>query len=81
MINKQIGQPLRVSFQLRVQRIPITVVSGSEQREQLRIVEQQAAVDERLKLLEQQLTLLTRTDADELSDPTTDEADRSSTEN
>lgn len=81
LINEKIGQPLRVSFQLRVQRIPITVVSGSEQRQQLRIVEQQAAVDERLKLLEKQLTLLTRTDADGLSDPTTDEGDRSSTEN
>ena len=61
LINKQISQPLRISFQLRVQRIPITVVSGSEHREQLRIVEEQAAVDERLKLLEKQLTLLTRT--------------------
>ena len=81
LINKRIGQPLRVSFQLRVQRIPITVVSGSEQREQRWIIDQQVAVDERLKLLEKQLTLLTRTNEDVLPDPTADEGDRSSTEN
>ena len=58
LINQRIGQPLNATFQLRVQRIPITVVSGSEQQNQLSRTNQQTNVEERLKNLEQQLQTL-----------------------
>ena len=58
LINQRIGRPLNVNFQLRVQRIPVTVVSGSEQFDNLRLTTQPEDIEERLKTLEQQLQKL-----------------------
>lgn len=75
LINQRIGQPLNASFQLRVQRIPITVVNGSEQQTTLSLNEQRDNVEERLKTLEQQLKTLRST---QLDDPIVDKADQPS---
>ena len=58
LINQRIGRALNVNFQLRVQRIPVTVVSGSEQFDNLRLTTQPEDIEERLKTLEQQLQTL-----------------------
>ena len=58
LINQRIGQVLNVNFQLRVQRIPITMVSGSEQFDNLHLETEQTNLEERLKALEKQLQTL-----------------------
>ena len=65
LINQRIGQALNVNFQLRVQRIPITVVSGSEQFVNLHLEIEQTNVEERLKKLEKQLQTLREIPVDE----------------
>ena len=64
-INQKIGQALNINFQLRVQRIPITVVSGSEQFDKLRLETERTNVEERLKILEKQLQILREIPTDE----------------
>ena len=65
LINQKIGQALDVNFQLRVQRIPITVVSGSELFDNLRLETERTNVEERLKSLEKQLQTLREIPIDE----------------
>ena len=66
LINQRIGQVLNVNFQLRVQRIPITMVSGSEQFDNLHLETEQTNLEERLKTLEKQLQTLREIPVDTL---------------